>query len=185
MSSAIQPTENQLPGNSSVLCHNQLCLNRWFSQKVNNYHKNSTLHLIFAVIIHSLYRIILLSELKSHILGHIYQSLWCDASPSTWFGQYENILSIGCIPAMPLSTGVYFLSLIANFCDCSQTYLVKTTNQKEGNIWRRKIFGLWRRRRTGRKKKKIFGEGKLMATLTTELNYRVNLVQSAFSNVGQ
>ena len=54
MSSAIQPIENQLPGNSSVLCHNPLCItiNRWLSQKANNYHKISTSHLIFAVVIH-------------------------------------------------------------------------------------------------------------------------------------
>ena len=38
--------------------------------------------------------------------------------------------------------------------------------RKKENIWRRKIFGPWRKRRTEKGKEESFGEGKLIVTPT-------------------
>ena len=127
MSSAIQPTENQLPGNSSVLRHNPLCLDRWLSQKVNNYQKISTLHLIFAVVIHSLQNNTFVRTKVSYF--GTYLSIFYDEMLHRvlYLDNKKTSLFFGCIPAISLS-GVYFLSLNANFWDRSHTYLVKTTD---------------------------------------------------------
>ena len=130
----------------------------------------SKLHLIFAVVIHSLQNSTFVGTKVSHFGTYLCQSSMMRCYIEYLILTIRNILSIGWIPAMSLS-GVYFLSLIANFWGRpyifgQDNWLVGGRYLKKENIWfveeKEKEEGELRR-----KKRTIFTWRKRVNTMQT------------------